>query len=350
MLDTAVVNDIKTVDVDVTEFIVSDRLGYITELYKQISQLDFSKPVLEALLNYQEPVPIDISAAAKLNKISKYAGIDVSKSIETLSTYKPTRTYTKEVFIKALMDAYNDQLYSPNISMSRIMKGITYRTASLMYNFMSLQMVTAPVNLLYYIKQTGTECSVVSTAAELKARNIFSSIDTSNFHNEYEDTVIDLCSEEFERYIMNDIVSLSQHIDTKIVAHPTMSSDEIVQIVTDLHKYFIEITSRECDYIILNKRMYARLAYTSKSAVPMVFGKPVFGNGENNAVTFGINPNISSDYVSGFPILMTNTLVNSQSVINPTTFSPTLWVTSRHTIAPVGNLHKAIITFKCWDK
>lgn len=353
MLDVAKVNDTKTVDINVAEFVVADRLGYIGELYKQIAQLDFSKPVLEALLNYQEPVAVegDIEFGVESNKTHVFTDAIFKEADNTPVKYRPVKSYTKTDFIKVLMEAYTDN--KTNTSMSRIIKGITYRSADLMYNFMSLQMVKAPVNLMYYIRHSGAECSIASVAAELKTHKIFSSMDRLDFNDVYEDTIIDICSKEFESYVLNNIVDLSQKIDTRITAHSAMSSSDIVRIVAFFHNEFINIAGVECDYIILNKSMYAILNdHTSNTNIniPMLFGKPVFGNGDSYVVTFGINPNISRDYISGFPILMTDMLINSQSIINPITFLPSLRITTRHTIEYVGNFDKSIITFKCWDK
>ncbi len=345
MLETIVRPDINIekdiIDSD-ADFIVSDRLNYIGKLYKQIAQLDFSKPVLEALLRHNEE-STKPETVAVTNKV-------IVKQVDNIVTVKPfgKSAVDQKGFIEPIM-AYHTKLPQSD-TFNRIAAGITYRVASTLYNFFSSHTTDTPVTQVFYLRTRDAIQEITSHVIELKSRLVYShNAEMYDMHgHDFEDAVIDNASNEIIDNSINFILDNSNSV--VVNRNNIVTSDDVIGSVAKCGTEFIKTTNMDYDYIILSKPLYAMVSgkiIKNKYDVALLFGKPLFISRNNsNSITLGVNPNKIRDYVSGYPVLVSGGLISTNRAISPVTFSPSLSIAARSAMAVIGDLNKTVITYK----
>ena len=351
--DAHIENSVSSTEID---SLVSGRLNYIGELYKQIAQIDFSKPVLEALLNYKEPDTLErdlldmgYERTAIAMEIAKANSSQVLNNI----TVRPCKVnggsiVEKSTFVEALMAPYK-AISNANKKETAICAATTNRIANILYNFFSVFSVNRPVANVFHLRKKEAQIEVVATAVEM-TRRALCSLNYEYFHtnNTHESILVDNGTDSFISGCINYLIDQSDKVHVNCEGFDLTDRDSIIEIIVEYGEQFIKSTKRDYNYIILNESLYYLLTTSIRSDVnsaSTLFGKPIFkSTKKDNHITLGINPNRIDDYISGYPIIATNDLIGGCYTTNPVTFTPSFNMYSRCNMSIIGNLNKSVIT------
>lgn len=325
-IDLAVKKQVETKNQPVLiEDLIGNSISYYNKLISQINQLDFSKPVLEALLkteyNNKLPfnrrlIPTELCDIVEMPPPSGEIFIcrpDYRyRRTQDIAGNSENKIHTSDPMFIKLIETIN----SAEIINRKIDYNIIINLVSEFYNIISkiciLNISDKPVNMYYY----NTKNNVVKTTPiETRLRALPTSIHSESFKEIY--------VKDFLNNILDMIVN--EIINCKMREQNMHFSSNIEHFLSDCWRY---VAGKQFNYCLVNTDMFPKFKHVSN-----VFGLSIIHTTKlRSEIVFGRN----SKNTGHFLYNVSNLLIFS-NYVSPITFSPICGAKTRDAIYNIDN-------------